>query len=94
METNRKIDGWPEIIKEELSYINEQALFANGFDDALLGIDMLDYIAVYDADKCLDILMQTSDMTREEAEEYFEFNTLGAYMGEHTPRFVKVYNRL
>jgi len=94
METNRKIDGWPEIIKEELSYINEQALFANGFDDALLGIDMLDYIAVYDADKCLDILMQTSDMTREEAEEYFEFNTLGAYMGEYTPRFVKVYNRL
>ena len=94
METNRKIDGWPEIIKEELSYINEQALFANGFDDALLGIDMLDYIAVYDADKCLDILMQTSDMTREEAEEYFEFNTLAAYMGEYTPRFVKVYNRL
>jgi len=94
METNRKIDGWPEIIKEELSYINEQALLADGFDDALLGIDMLDYIAVYDADKCLDILMQTSDMTREEAEEYFEFNTLGAYMGEYTPRFVKVYNRL
>ena len=94
METNRKIDGWPEIIKEELSYINEQALFANGFDDALLGIDMLDYTAVYDTDKCIDILMQTSDMTREEAEEYFEFNTLGAYMGEYTPRFVKVYNRL
>jgi len=93
METNRKIDGWPEIIKEELSYINEQALFANGFDDALLGIDMLDYIAVYDADKCIDILMQTSDMTREEAEEYFEFNTLNAYVGEHTPRFVKIYEK-
>jgi len=93
METNRKIDGWPEIIKEELSYINEQALFADGFDDALLGIDMLDYTAVYDADKCIDILMQTSDMTREEAEEYFEFNTLNAYVGEHTPRFVKIYEK-
>jgi hypothetical protein len=93
METNRKIDGWPEIIKEELSYINEQALLADGFDDALLGIDMLDYTAVYDADKCIDILMQTSDMTREEAEEYFEFNTLNAYAGEHTPRFVKIYEK-
>jgi len=93
METNRKIDGWPEIIKEELSYINEQALLADGFDDALLGIDMLDYTAVYDADKCIDILMQTSDMTREEAEEYFEFNTLNAYVGEHTPRFVKIYEK-
>jgi len=88
------MNEWPEIIKEELSYINEQALFADGFDEALLGIDAADYIAVYDADKCIDILVETSDMTREEAEEFFEYNTLGAYMGEYTPRFVKVYNRL
>jgi len=88
------MNEWPEIIKEELSYINEQALFADGFDEALLGIDATDYIAVYDADKCIDILVETSDMTREEAEEFFEYNTLGAYMGEYTPRFVKVYNRL
>ena len=88
------MNEWPEIIKEELSYINEQALFADGFDEALLGIDAVDYIAVYDAEKCIDILMKTSDMTREEAEEFFEYNTLGAYMGEYTPRFVKVYNRL
>jgi hypothetical protein len=42
-----------EIIKEELSYINEQALFADGFDEALVGIDQSDYVAVYDADKCI-----------------------------------------
>lgn len=83
-----------ELIKEELSYINEQALFADGFDEALLGIDAVDYIAVYDAEKCIDILMKTSDMTREEAEEFFEYNTLGAYVGEYTPRFVRVFNRL
>ena len=65
------MNEWPEIIKEELSYINEQALFADGFDEALLGIDAVDYIAVYDAEKCIDILMKTSDMTREEAEEFF-----------------------
>jgi hypothetical protein len=88
------MNEWPEIIKEELSYINEQALFADGFDEALLGIDAVDYIAVYDAEKCIDILMKTSDMTREEAEEFFEYNTLGAYVGEYTPRFVRVFNRL
>jgi len=83
-----------ELIKEELSYINEQALFADGFDEALLGIDAVDYIAVYDMEKCIDILMKTSDMNREEAEEFFMYNTLQAYMGEYTPRFVKIYNRL
>lgn len=82
-----------ESIEEELSFINEQALLADGLDDALIGIDMRDYVAVYDVDKCVDILMETSDMTREEAEEYFEHNTLGAYVGEYTPRFIKTYGR-
>jgi len=82
-----------EAIEEELSFINEQALLADGLDAALIGIDMRDYVAVYDVDKCVDILMQTSDMNREEAEEYFEFNTLNAYGGEYTPRFVKIYGK-
>lgn len=80
-----------ETIEEELSFINEQALLADGLDDALIGIDMRDYVAVYDVDKCVDILIETSGMTREEAEEYFEYNTLGAYVGEYTPRFIKTY---
>lgn len=82
-----------ESIEEELSFINEQALLADGLDDALIGIDMRDYVAVYDVDKCVDILMETSKMTREEAEEYFEYNTLGAYVGEYTPRFIKTYGQ-
>ena len=85
------MDDWPEIIKEELSYINEQALFDDGFDDALIGIDQVNYVAVYDVDKCIDILKETSGMTQEEALEWFEFNTLGSYVGEYTPRFIKVY---
>ena len=79
-----------EIIKEELSYINELALVADGFDDALIGIDQVDYVAVYDSDKCIDILMEDSDMTIQEATEYFEFNVLGSYVGEYTPRFVQL----
>jgi hypothetical protein len=79
-----------EIIKEELSYINELALVADGFDDALIGIDQVDYVAVYDSDKCIDILMEDSDMNIQEATEYFEFNVLGSYVGEYTPRFVQL----
>ena len=48
-------------------------------------------MAVYDVDKCIDILKETSGMTQQEALEWFEFNTLGAYVGEYTPRFIKVY---
>jgi hypothetical protein len=82
-----------EIIKEELSYINEQALFADGFDEALVGIDQSDYVAVYDIDKCIDILKEDmSYMTLDQIIEYFEYNTLGAYVGEYTPRFIRVYH--
>ena len=93
METHREISKSAENIKEELTYINEQALFADGFDDALIGVDMFSYTAVYDVDKCVDILMKETAMTLEEAQEYFEFNTLNAYMGEHTPKYIKIYNK-
>jgi len=59
-------------------------LLADGYEDALVGyID--DYNgeirAVYDRVKCIDILMNRDGMTEEEAIEWFEYNTLGAYDG-------------
>jgi capsule polysaccharide modification protein KpsS len=67
---------------------NEDMLFADGFDDALVGyIERagMPSIACYDKDKCIEILAK--DMTYEEAVEYFYFNTAGAYVGENTPCF-------
>ena len=67
---------------------NEDMLFADGFDDALVGyIERagMPSIACYDKDKCIEIL--ANDMTHEEAIEYFYFNTAGAYVGENTPCF-------
>ena len=67
---------------------NEDMLFADGFDDALVGyIERagMPSIACYDKDKCIEIL--ANDMTYEEAVEYFYFNTAGAYVGENTPCF-------
>jgi hypothetical protein len=32
--------------------------------------------------------MEEDEMTEEDATEYFEFNILGAYMGENTPIYV------
>ena len=79
-------------MKEQIADLNSKALFADGFDDALIGYNASSFCAVYDYDKCMEILMQpslTSDkMTRHEAHEFMEFNVVGAYVGEFTPIFI------
>jgi len=75
--------------REAVAEVNEDMLFADGFDDALVGyIERagMPSIACYDKDKCIEILAK--DMTYEEAIEYFYFNTAGAYVGENTPCFL------
>ena len=45
-------------------------------------------LAVYDAEACIQILMERDDMTREEAIDAFSYDTLRAWLGEHTPLFL------
>lgn len=45
-------------------------------------------VVCYDYAKCVEILKAKSEMTEEEAEEFLNFNTLGAYVGETTPLFL------
>ena len=76
-------------IREELSEEYEGLLFADGFDDAILGVAErigMEAVVAYSTPKIIEILSR--DMTEEEAVEYFEFNILGAYMGERTPVFI------
>jgi hypothetical protein len=69
-----------------------EELYADGFDDAIIGIGRQSNktIVVYDESKCLDILIERDGMTEEEAIEFFEFNVIRAYVGEHTPIFVRL----
>ena len=69
----------------------EDALFLEpaAFDEAILGIaERGTSVAVvcYDRTRCIDILAR--DMPREDAEEFFEFNVLGSWVGDMTPVFV------
>ena len=67
----------------------DEILLADGFDQALIGHAAgMEPRAVYDYDRCITVLVQDG-MTYEEAVEYFEFNTVGAYVGEQTPVFVR-----
>ena len=70
---------------------NEEALFADGFEEAFFGVVMRagqPAVAGYDQDKCISILLKQG-MSYEEAAEYFSFNVLGAFVGENTPCFVR-----
>ena len=65
-------------------YTDEDILIADGFDDAIIGIDEKSMRLIYSVKKCIKILLK-QDMKLGEATEYFEYNVSGAYMGEKTP---------
>ncbi len=64
-------------------YQEEEFLTADGFDDAIIGVEENEMRLIYSVSKCLKILEQ--DMTELDAMEYFTFNVSGAYVGEKTP---------
>lgn len=68
---------------------DENVLLADGFEGAFIGIGRQfgKPIAIYDRTKCIEILME--EMTYEEAEEYFQYNTEGAWVGDQTPIFLE-----
>jgi len=64
-------------------YTDEQILIADGFDEAVIGIDEREMRVIYSVRKCIEIL--TRDMSEEDAIEHFNYNVSGAYVGEKTP---------
>lgn len=77
-------------LDELIDRLDEDALKADGFDDCVMGVASrcgTPDVLAYDVEKIILKLM-LDGMTREEAEEYFEFNIVGAYVGEYTPVFI------
>jgi hypothetical protein len=71
-----------EIIIE--NYQDEEILKADGFDNAVIGIDTNSMRLIYSVQKCIEVLKEEG-MDEIDAVEYFEYNVLGAYVGEKTP---------
>ena len=61
----------------------DEFLIADGFNDAIIGVDSDSMRLIYSVTKCIEIL--SKDMNEEEAVEYFDFNVRGSYFGEKTP---------
>jgi hypothetical protein len=84
-------------IRAELAeQYDEELLFMDGFDEAVIGVVEQfgrEPVVCYDITKVLAILVERG-MTMEEAWEYHEFKQLGAYVGERTPCFLNPSNAL
>ena len=85
--------------KRITSYIEEHGdedqdiLLADGFENAFVGVVESHGAApkaCYNLGGCLDILTVRDGMTHCEALEYLNFNVTQAYVGEHTPAFIKL----
>lgn len=63
---------------------DEEFLKADGFDDAIIGVDDNSMRLIYSVSKCIEILV-AQGMPEEDAVEYFHYNTKGAWMGDKTP---------
>jgi hypothetical protein len=73
------------------NYPDETFLKADGFDEAIIGLDEKSGRLIYSTTKCLEILVKDEEMTMEEAIEHFYYNVSGAYFGEQTPIFCTEY---
>ena len=82
-------------ILEDFGEEAETMLFADGFDDAIMGVGNTfggKLCAIYDTDLVLKSCMKDG-MEYDEALEYFDFNIAGAYVGEQTPIFIHKIER-
>jgi len=50
--------------------------------------DFINRVVAYDADKIIDILMKENNILYKEALEYFDYNIVGAWMGDDSPVFI------
>jgi len=67
-------------------------LTMDGYDDCIIGTGHRfgqPTIIAYDYHKIIAKHMEQG-MTKREAEEFFEFNQIGAWLGEETPCFIMI----
>jgi hypothetical protein len=92
-------DGLNTHLRDHLGSLFEGLLFLSEpeFDQAIVGVADrigMSTVVVYDTTKIIDILCERDGMDREEATEFYEFNILGAYVGEQTPMFISLVDDL
>lgn len=61
----------------------DEFLKADGFDEAIIGVEPDEMRLIYSVSRCLNILRRT--MSVEEAYNHFYTNVMGSHVGDKTP---------
>lgn len=78
-------------IEEYCREMGVNTLFAEGFDEAIIGIVRCvnSYKVLYDSDKIISMLKEKTNSTKKQAKEYFLTNIVGSNLGDETPVFLE-----
>ena len=74
--------------REEVAEANADALFADGFDDAIIGVT-LEGNLIYDIDKAAQVISGGAGNV-DDALEYVLFNCVGAHVGPRSPLWADI----
>lgn len=74
---------------------NNEMLFLDGYpNNCIIGVRFrkdAKVVSAYSDFDCINSLIENDDMSEEDAVEFFEYNTRGSYVGEHTPVFITLF---
>lgn len=86
-----KLDKVNEYLVERFPDEVPYMLIPTGLEEAFIGTTQRDgkTVAVFCSALCIGALMKNLGCKWDEAEEFFDFNVVGAYVGPYTPIFVE-----
>ena len=87
-----RVSSEQQELLDRIGSLNEKALKPDGFESCVVGMLRRfndEPLVLLDAGKCIRVLMERDGMDEEEAREFFEFNTIGSWVGEGTPAYVE-----
>jgi NH3-dependent NAD+ synthetase len=82
-----------EELLEHIQYNFPDSMLANGYNSAIIGVagGFDSGRVVYSVKKMVEVCMKELSVDADEAIEWLEYNTFGAFIGEYTPIYVDDY---
>ena len=80
---------------EHIRELNPQAIVLDGLDDAIVGVGHskdLEPRLIYSVNIIILTLMRRDNMTLTEAQEFYDYNIVDGYFGNHGPIFLELPN--
>ena len=82
-----------EELLEHIQYNFPDSMLANGYNSAIIGVagGFDSGRVVYSVKKMVEVCMRDLSVDAEEAMEWLEYNTFGAFVGDYTPIYIYDY---